>query len=311
LRNEKSVTIRDVAEAANVSRSLVSFVLNGRADVADQTRARVLQEIERLGYRPNRIARNLAHKSTGAVGFVLPSTHPDALTMQFLTALLDALAGTPFRLMALREDYADLLDALDEKTVDGLFFMDINAHHPDYIRIQNHSVPVSSVWHHLPESTLSDGFLQLGQHLSIRGHNEVIVMAGSAHMTGQLKSSLLSAFSLTGIGIQAWVDGVETDEQAVRMSAEIQETQRPTAIVTLSDVIALGVLQGVRQKRARIPEDVAVTGFGDIPMAGTSNPSLTTIRVPFKDIAKRAIDTLANAELLPVQPCQLIIRRSC
>src|SRR5260370_28784116 len=89
MTRDRYVTIADVARSANVSRSLVSFVLNGRNEVAPATRARILQTIEELGYRPNAVARNLVMKRAGAIGIVCDmETYQDPLDMQFLAAIL-------------------------------------------------------------------------------------------------------------------------------------------------------------------------------------------------------------------------------
>lgn len=310
MKRGKSVTIRDVAEAANVSRTLVSFVLNGRTDVASQTRERILQAIEELGYRPSRLARNLARKSSGAVGLVLPFGHPDALTMQILGALLDAMAGTQLRLMVLRADYRDLLEALDEQTVDALFFTDIDSRNPELARLHEHSVSTASIWDFLTEQALADGFSQLAQHLSIRGHNEVVVAATGEHLTGIMRPTLTDVFQRSGVTILDWHYGASTEERAMQAVEAMIDTTRASAIVTLSDAIALGIVQGLRHRRLRIPEDIAVTGFGDIPNARWSVPSLTTIRVPFDDLAKNAIMSLSD-DHHQVPACRLIVRRSC
>src|SRR2546428_10125721 len=102
---DRHITIADVARDANVSRTLVSFVLNGRKDVAPATRARIQQAIEELGYRPNAVARNLAMKRAGAIGIVCEmETYQDPLYMQFLAAISTTASELERRVMLIPAD---------------------------------------------------------------------------------------------------------------------------------------------------------------------------------------------------------------
>src|SRR2546428_3276028 len=102
---DRHATIADVARTANVSRTLVSFVLNGRKDVAPATRTRILQAIEELGYRPNAVARNLATKRAGAIGIVCDmETYQDPLDMQFLAAISTTASELERRVMLVPPD---------------------------------------------------------------------------------------------------------------------------------------------------------------------------------------------------------------
>ena len=119
------VTIADVARAANVSRTLVSFVLNGRKDVAPGTRVRILQAIEELGYRPNAVARNLARKRAGAIGIVCDmETYQDPLDMQFLAAILATASEMEQRVMLIPSDDRQIQEVAQDHAVDGVIFLD-------------------------------------------------------------------------------------------------------------------------------------------------------------------------------------------
>ncbi|MCL6547365.1 MAG: LacI family transcriptional regulator [Alicyclobacillus sp.] len=310
MKKGKSVTIQDVADAANVSRSLVSFVLNGRSDVAEETRNRILRAIEELGYRPSRLARNLARNQAGAVGYVLPAHHQDPMALQMLGALLEALTGSSLRLMVLRHDYEDLLDALDERAVDSLFLMDVDEHDSRASALLGHFIPVSSIWNHIPEASLAHGLRQLAQLLAQRGHTDVWVMGSYRSLSVRVKPLLVQFLSEAGLSLAGWEEGVISEEQAMAAAASILERARPSALVALSDTAAMGALQGIRQRRLRVPEDIAVTGLGDIPAARWTSPPLTTVRVPFPDLGRALVAPLAGQRPPDMPACQLMIRRS-
>src|SRR5437667_673459 len=123
---DRRITIADVARTANVSRSLVSFVLNGRnKDVAPATRVRILQTIEELGYRPNAVARNLARKRSGTIGIVCDmETYQDPLDMQFLAAILTTASQMERRVMLIPADDRQIQEVAEDYAVDGIIFLD-------------------------------------------------------------------------------------------------------------------------------------------------------------------------------------------
>ena len=122
MSRNKRVTIADVARTANVSRSLVSFVLNGRLkDVAPATRIRIQQAIDELGYRPNAIARNLATKRAGAIGIVCDmEIYQDALGMQFLAAILTTAVELGQRVMLIPAVDQQIQEVAQDQAVDGI-----------------------------------------------------------------------------------------------------------------------------------------------------------------------------------------------
>src|SRR5713226_6625130 len=132
----RHVTIADVARTANVSRALVSFVLNGRKDVAPATRTRILQAIEELGYRPNAVARNLAMKRAGAIGIVCDmETYQDPLDMQFLAAILTTVSEMGRRVMLIPADDRQIQEVARDRAVDGIIFLDERVSDPRIAQI--------------------------------------------------------------------------------------------------------------------------------------------------------------------------------
>ena len=143
----KRITIADVARTANVSRALVSFVLNGRKEVAPATRVRIQQAINELGYRPNTVARNLATKHAGAIGIVCDmETYQDALGMQFLAAILTTSVELGQRVMLIPADDQQIQEVAQDHAVDGIIFLDERVSDPCVAYLHEAGLPVVGLW---------------------------------------------------------------------------------------------------------------------------------------------------------------------
>ena len=160
---DSHVTITDVARAANVSRTLVSFVLNGRKDVAPATRDRILQAIEELGYRPNTVARNLATKRAGAIGIVCDmETYQDPLDMQFLAAILTTVSQMERRVMLIPADDQQIQEMAQDYAVDGFIFLDERGSDPRITHLLDMGIPAVGLWNDHWDAALRKGFVGCG-----------------------------------------------------------------------------------------------------------------------------------------------------
>src|SRR6266704_4902043 len=173
------VTIADVARAANVSRTLVSFVLNGRKDVAPGTRVRILQAIEELGYRPNAVARNLARKLAGAIGIVCDmETYQDPLDMQFLAAILATASEMEQRVMLIPSDDRRIQEVAQDHAVDGIIFLDERVSDPRIAHLLEMVLPAIGLWGDHIDTALRQGFEELAFHLESRGLQRAVCLCG-------------------------------------------------------------------------------------------------------------------------------------
>src|SRR5438309_8021868 len=181
MSKDRRVTIADVARVANVSRALVSFVLNGREEVAPATKVRILRAIEELGYRPNAVARNLATKRAGAIGIVCDmETYQDALDMQFLAAILTTAAKMGQRVMLIPADDKQIQEVAQDHAVDGIIFLDERVSDPCIAYLHETGIPVVGLWDDHLDVILRKGVEELALHLESRGHQRAVCLCGSS-----------------------------------------------------------------------------------------------------------------------------------
>lgn len=321
--NNRRVTISDVARAANVSRTLVSFVLNGRKDVAPVTRARVLQAIDELGYRPNAIARNLATKRAGAIGIVCDmETYQDAFDMQFLAAILTLVVEMGYRVMLIPSDEQQIREVAQDHAVDGVIFLDEYVADPRIALLLELGVPAVGLWKDHLDSVLSSSIEELALHLESRGHQRVVCLCGSQNKLFVEKFQQIVTATLQKYTIETAVmycPPHEEAEVAFSLAREMKQ-EHVSAIVASSDKLAINALHGLHAARLRVPDDCAVTGFGDIPSALWVQPALTTIRVPIKAMARWVVahvlqddEVGSQQQLLAHDKVEgrLVVRRSC
>lgn len=329
MSRNKRVTITDVARTANVSRSLVSFVLNGRnKDVAPATRERIQQAIDELGYRPNAIARNLAKKRAGAIGIVCDiETYQDGLGMQFLAAILTTAVDLGQRVMLIPADDQQIQEVAQDYAVDGIIFLDERVADPSVAHLLEMGFPVAGLWDDHLNAILHKGIEELALHLESRSHKHALCLCGASDKHFVTKYSQFVTDTLREYGIATTTYFVRSGEAlgAVGPMGDIVSARgravldgkgsQPDVIIASSDRLAIDAIHVLHAARLRIPEDCAICGFGDIPSAQWIQPALTTIRVPVKALASWAVARIVESEE-PRMPSnlyssRLIVRRSC
>src|SRR5215208_1199415 len=326
-------TIREVAESAGVSYATVSHVINNTRLVSKETRERVLAAMSELNYRPNALARSLRQGKTNTLGLVLPdSANP------FFAEISRSIEDEAFKkgysvflcnteLDTQRELF--YVDVLSKKQVDGIIFVAAGdqADSLDFLLRQN--MPVVMIDRDLPnvevDAVLTDH--QLGgclatQHLLELGHTRIACIAGPSSITP-------SAERITGYRNALEEAGLAADETLIlrgdyhaqsgmEMSHAILRMEpRPTAIFAMNDLMALGALRAAAEEGCSVPGDLAVVGYDDLELAHFTNPPLTTIAQPKKEIGAQAIsllvDRMSRRDRSPsriVLPPELIVRRS-
>jgi LacI family transcriptional regulator len=329
----KRITIRDVAKKAGVSSQTVSRVLNQRPDVAAQTREKVLQAIADLNYRPSGIARSLRLKSTGTIGLIVPdSSNP------FFAELGRAIEKTAFEngcSVILCNSDGDLeresfyIEALVSKQVDGLIIVGANRasrKNP----ILDGSLPVVVVDRDLNgerfDTVLADnleGGKKGASYLITLGHERIAFIAGPSGLptSAARLRGYRRALEEHGIAFQKElvVSGDFRYQGSYRaMEKLLKLTPPPTAVFAANDMMAVGAIACIRDHHLRVPEDISVIGFDDIPLASFLNPKLTTIAQPRGEMGRMAVTMLMERlqdRNLParryVLPVTLVERESC
>lgn len=317
-----TITIRDVAAHAGVSRQTVSRVINGSERVSDTTRATVQASIEELGYSPNAIAQIMAKGKTATLACIAPN-----LTDYTFASIIDGAETTArqhgyFLMSSSAPDeqaFSDLIEELvRSRRVEGLLVINPYidgrfTHIPPHIPLvfagaRPRGGGISSV-------ALDDVAVAYTatQHLLSLGHRHIAQITGPMQEDCAQDRSEGFARALEEAGLQAsemitlegdWTAG----SGEIAFWQIIQEGGKPTAVFAQNDQMAIGVLQAARRSNIIIPDQLSVIGVDDIPLAAYLSPPLTTLQQNFANIGGQAANLLIQAIEQPhPQPQQLRI----
>lgn len=326
-----NATIKDVARAAGVSVASVSRALNGRDNVTEDTRRRVLEAAARLRYTPNDAARSLITRRTRTVGAVLPDLYGEFFSE--LMRGMDAAArahGLHLLVAGARgsaEETAGALRALSGR-VDGLLVMSphadaqlLGATLPAALPTVLMNTPVAGRRYRSLSIDNHGGARAMTRHLLGLGHRRIAFIAGPVGNfdAAERLRGYRDALGRARAGGETLLQGDFSEESGYRAALRLRELERrPDAIFAANDTMAIGCLFGLGELGLRVPEDVALAGFDDIPTARYVTPPLSTVRVRIAELGTRALESLAAAIAAPQAApraervgCSLVIRRSC
>ena len=301
-------SIDAVAQLAGVSTATVSRVLNGSKPVADATRARVQAAIETLGFRASPFGRSL---STGRSQLLLVLV-PNLANPYFAEIVRGAAAQArqqgytvlPMDLEGVAGDDPLALQMLGSMMADGVINLLPLAGRPAWLDLA-HGRP----WVNCSEFSPEDGVPHVSidhaqaatdavQYLINRGHQRIALVNGDErHLYArQRRLGYEAALQRAGLTVQAaWRvnTGANTyAEGAAAVATLMSQVAPPTAVFAVSDTLAIGVIKGLRRAGLRVPADVAVVGFDDVPIAEVFEPALTTIAQPMLALGAAAVDVL-------------------
>ncbi|MFE6689149.1 LacI family DNA-binding transcriptional regulator [Streptomyces sp. NPDC057743] len=302
------VTLRDVARAAGCSVATVSRVLAGTRPVGAETARAVRQAADRLGYRPNEVARALRSRVTGTVGLVLPQ-----IANPFFPSLvreLDRALHAEGRAVLLAdcdddpEVEAARIAALSGRRVDALLVIPVDERRSrEAVAAAAARVPLvlldRGCGPGVADSVAVDnaaGMALVLAHLAATGRRRpcFIGAAGDASAAAERRAAYATgAAALDPAAPERALLG-EFSVEWGRAAVDRLWPARPDAVVCANDLIAAGALQRLRQLGADVPGKVAVTGFDDIPLAGLADPALTTVRQPLPELAAEAARLLLD-----------------
>lgn len=328
----RRVTMADVAREAGVSLMTVSRALNDKDGISEATRMRIHEVIDRLGYRPSSIARGLVTKRTGTIGLVVPD-NSNPYFSEVARGVEHAAYAQDYNvfLCNTEEDAAReqaVLHSLAEKLVDGLVVCSSRLDQNDLLAILKYFSAQVLVNRSLENSEaaalLSDdenGVREAVQHLLQRGHCAIGMLAGPERsFSGQVRlRGYRGALNDAGVPYNPdWVQNCAPMVDASQQAAIDLLTRHPelTAIVCFNDLVAVGALKACAELGRSVPDDVAIIGFDDIPLASLVTPPLTTIHVPRYELGVLAGKTLLaqingkEARGEQVLPVKLMIRGS-
>ncbi|MDQ7028571.1 MAG: LacI family DNA-binding transcriptional regulator [Ardenticatenia bacterium] len=339
---KRRVTIRDVAEQAGVSQTTVSFVLNNVEGmrISAETRQRVLETARALGYHPDASARRLVQGRTRVVAFIEYHSPHAALVDPFLAEVLRGLHAVArqrgYHILfepltpsdeAFREAFVRLVR---ERHADGVILSGPRFDDRSLLPIRHEEVPVvlhgrppSGEWPFIDVDNVHGAHLAT-EHLIRLGHRRIALIthaplvytAAADRRAGYIQALQAAGLPVEPTYIREAAFTPESGKQA--MYALLTVSPRPTAVFVAGDTVALGVLQAAKEAGLRVPDDVAVVGFDDIPLAAYFAPPLTTVRLPAYGLGWGAGDLLIR--LLEEEEVrsphvllqtELVVRRSC
>lgn len=326
----KAVTRSDVARQAGVSTAVVSFVVNGGPKkVSEATKQRVLEAVEQLGYRPNRTARALSLGSTKTLGLVVPDT-TNPFFAEYTRELQESAATQGYALLMTAggpDPDGPLRSMLDlcDRQIDGLIVaratavgrLDALRHHGALQPVAIIDAAAAVAGHTTIGPEAEEGMATAVRHLlTTHRHEGVALVIGDdvkpdtdgreagwrgAHLSRGLPPGPVARTAFTRDGGR--LAGLEL----------LDRDDRPTAVVTSSDLQAIGLLAAAAELGLRVPEDLAVVSFDGAEETRFTLPPLTTVRQPVAAMAAAAIDLLVHHR--PAShatfPMELVVRRSC
>lgn len=331
-------TIKDIAKIAKVSASTVSRVLAGNPRISKETATRVLKLIKELNYHPNLIARSLANKSSGVIGVIIPENASVAFRNPFFSELFRGLTHQAhqygYKILVdstndLEEENKAINEMMLSGLVEGIVLLTSRVDDPSIEQLVKANFPFVVVGK--PENEVNvnwvdnDNFeiaYNLTKHLIVMGHEHIAFLGKCDNLLFTLERHGGYNKALKDHNIKVNTDYVLKCNILSDQGYELAEhllinSKKVTAIIACDDLIAFGAMKSVLDRGFRIPYDIAVAGFNNVPLSQYSNPPLTSVDINSFGLGQSAINLLAdsikslcksfNREIIPAK---LILRRS-
>jgi DNA-binding LacI/PurR family transcriptional regulator len=312
----RNVTLKDIAQRAGVSYQTVSKVLHNQMQVTPEVRARIYAAVEEMDYRPNAAARNLRTQSSYLLGYSWqPNRHYyfNPVMEEFLQSIVEAAEELGYHILLYPQHSGqDLLESHQElvftRRVDGFLLSDMEFNDPRVPALQQLNFPLVAFGRTQSELPFpyvdvdgKAGIYQIVHYLLKQGHQRIAILAWpeNSRVGTERLSGYLQAMDEAGLAVDpAWVvrgKGEYSYGYAATPGLLDLSAQRcPTAIVTMVDLIAIGVMHALQTRGLRVGQDIAVTGFDDMPVSQYFKPALTTLRQPVWEVGQRAVKLLVD-----------------
>ncbi|MCM3006019.1 LacI family DNA-binding transcriptional regulator [Priestia koreensis] len=337
------VTIKDIATKANVSPSTVSRVISNSPLIGEKTKRKVKKVMEELGYFPNFHARVLVNGATCSLGIVMPVSMRDQDLVFQNPFFQDVMKGVGSFVHSKNyslymtsgeteeEIYQDVVNMVKGRRVDGILLLYSQEEDPIINFLVEHDFPFVLVGHP-PDNVQNITYVDndnykiaqnVTKYLLSLGHEKIAFIGGNKRLivTRNRLSGFLDTLSLAGLSVPE--DYIKHTEFSIEGgNASVQEllelNEIPTAIFVTDDVLAMGVLNVLHEKKIRVPEQVTVVSFNNLFFAGFTIPPLTTVDVNIyqlgyeaaKCLVEKVEDTSATPKCIVV-PSKLVVRKTC
>jgi LacI family transcriptional regulator len=328
-----TVTIKDIAREAKVSVATVSRTLTGKSGMSEQTRKRILEIAKNLDYYPNLRARGLVAKAPDVLGIVIPRTSEFAFSNPFYAEILKGIGKKA------RESGQYLLFSFQGEEGYARMFQHglaagiiVVANRIDDPRIQeawNMKVPTVLIpgfpWRQpIPsvDGDSMDGGFQAVNYLAKLGHQRIALLNGPSNskysiqrLAGYRKALRKNHLSLR----KEWIHEFDATQEGgyEGMRKFLSTSEVPTAVLVINDYSSMGAIRSAKEMGYRVPQDISIIGYGDVPLASMTEPTLTTIRVPYQRMGEEAAAMLFKlihgkriSQKQVVLPVDLVVRKS-
>lgn len=304
-----SPRLEDVAELAGVSTATVSRALNHPDSVTPQLRQNVQDAVDALGYIPHGPARALASRRSNTVGAVIP-TIDNAIFARCIQAFQECLFESGFTLLLASSDYdydreRREVQALVERGIDGLLLIG-ESHDPQiYQLLSGKRVPYINTWTYREKGVHpcvgfdnEQAAHQLATYLLDIGHTNLAMIAGITRGNDRAADRVAGVKRALHERRMEFLPGhysewpYEISEGRKAANSLLTSPPRPTAIICGNDILALGALFECQAQGLRVPEDISITGFDGLDLAGQVDPPLTTVHIPSLEMGRRAAEYL-------------------
>ena len=328
-------SLQEVARRAKVSIATVSRVLNKSDKVVPETRAVVEQALRDLGYRPSRVARRLRMNTGHAhlVGLIIPDIQ-NPFYAEIARGVEDSAYANQYALLLCNSDEnlekeRFYLDVMQAESVDGIVLPPFNDTDAGVVEMVKTGIPVvcvdrshANVKTDLVEVDNYQGALEAVRHLIDKGHKSIALIEGRTQVSTsrERRRGYLDALAAHGIAPRKdLMRGGDFKQESGRiLTNELLDLRKPpTALFVCNNLMTVGALGALHQRGVRIPADVALVGFDDLPWAEALDPPPTVVRQPAYEVGRQAMELLLKRIMEPDRPPvtvrlrpELVIRKS-
>lgn len=310
--------IADVAREAGVSKTAVSFAFNSPERLSPDTATRIHAVAESLGYRPHPVARMLSKGRTRTLGILTPQAlsvvFPNPFFAMFSEGVAVAAEEAGYGLLFVSPVYGSLARAVGRATVDGFVAIGLSEEHPEVGQIRRADLPIvlvdsAAFPEHMAVDVDDEGGAQMAaEHLLALGHRDVLVVgvepptpgapSDFGGVVGRRLAGYRVAFRNARVALpdsHVVVGPASIDGGAACFARAWEDGLRPTAVLAMSDVMAVGAISAAGRLGLHVPADLSVVGFDDIELASHVQPPLTTVHQPVRRKGEEACRLLLAA----------------
>jgi DNA-binding LacI/PurR family transcriptional regulator len=329
------VNITDIALRAGVSKTAVSFAFNNPSKLSETTARHILEIAESLGYTPDPVARSMTTGKTGTIGLLLPQSIPEMIRNpyfpEFIEGIGEVCTHSGLSLMLVPPLKGSIRRAIVNAAVDGFLTLGLEEYKATMMVLRQRDIPFVTVdsdpIEDVPAINIDDesGARMMMEHILNAGHRQIAIMAIRSGKQGHYQEYV----GTLGARMKGYLTALEqfnlkVDGRHVRLiecvCTEIggregfatiwKSPRKPTVIVSMSDIMAIGAMKEAQTIGVNIPGDLSIAGFDDIPQAGLVNPGLTTVSQPSIQKGKLAAEILVKLLDSSIQPVHHLLSTS-